>query len=77
MVVCVHIYSLALFIERAWGHLGGSTVKHLAQVMISLFVGSSPTHVGLYADSVEPAWFSLSPYLCPSPTRDSFVLLSQ
>ena len=41
-----------------------------AQVMISRFVGSSPT-VGsvLTAQSLEPASDSVSPSLCPSPVH--------
>ena len=35
----------------------------LAQVLISLFVISSPMSGGLFADSVEPAWDSLCPPL--------------
>ena len=43
-----------------------------AQVMISQFVGSSPTSgCMLTAQSLEPAWdsVSLSLSLCPSPTH--------
>ena len=40
-----------------------------AQVMISWFREFQP-HIGLCADSVEPAWDSLSLlFLCPYPTR--------
>ena len=46
--------------------LGTQLVKHLilAQVMVSRFVGSSPTSgSGLTAGSLEPAWDSVSPSL--------------
>ena len=32
-----------------------------------LTVHEFKTHVGLYADSVEPAWNSVSPFSVPSP----------
>ena len=46
-----------------------------AQVMISQFVGSSPTSGSvLTAQSLEPASDSVSPSLCPSPARALFYL---
>ena len=48
------------------------SVKHLTspQVMISLFVGSSPTSGSvLTAQSLEPALDSVSPSLCPFPAH--------
>ena len=33
-----------------------------------LTIGEIEPHVGLHADSAEPAWDSLSHSLCPSPT---------
>ena len=47
-----------------------------AQVMISHFVGSSPESGSvLTAQSLEPASDSVSPSLCPSPTRTLSVCL--
>ena len=41
-----------------------------AQVMIMQFMGLSPTLGSvLTAQSLEPAWDSVSPPLCPSPTH--------
>ena len=47
---------------EAPGWLSRLSVKLLisAQVMISRFVGSIETRIGLCADSTEPAWDSLS-----------------
>ena len=57
--------------EKDLGAPGAQLVKcptlDLAQVMISRFVGSSPTSVGLCVDSSEPAWDSLSPPLSAPP----------
>ena len=57
-------------------HVGGASVaesvKHptLAQVIISQFVGSSPTPGSvLTAQSLEPASDSVSPSLCLSPVH--------
>ena len=48
-----------------------------AQVMISQFVGSSPTSCFmLTAQSLEPASDSVSLSLCPSPTHVLFLSLS-
>ena len=49
-------------------------VKHLTLAVGSchhLMVHELEPHVGLCADSVEPAWDALSPSLslCPSPAR--------
>ena len=48
----------------------GQFVKHLtlAQVMISGFMGLSPTSGSVpTAWTLDPAWASVSPPLCPSP----------
>ena len=56
-----------------WGRLMAQPVKRptLAQVTVSHFV-EFERRVGLYADSSEPAWDSLS----PSPTCTLFLSLT-
>ena len=47
------------------------SLKHLTLGFSSghdLMVHEFEPHIGFCADSVEPAWDSLSPSLCPSPT---------
>ena len=54
------------------GRLGGSLVKPPALGFVSghdLTVRGIEPRVGLGADSMEAAWDSLSPSLCPSPAH--------
>ena len=58
--------------RKCWGIWVAQSVEHLtsAQVMISQFVSSSPVSGSvLTAQTLEPALDSVSPSLCPSPTR--------
>ena len=57
-------------INGASGWLSPLSIQLLvsAQVMISGFLSLSPACIGLCADSVKPAWDSISLVLCPSPT---------
>ena len=64
-----------LTLTRIWGFGGAwlaQLVKHLTLDLSSghhLTVRGMETRVGLCADSVEPAWDSLSLYPCPFPAR--------
>ena len=55
--------------KKGGGHLGGSVVKRMTLGFSSghdLTAHGFEPHIGLRADSVEPAWDSLSPSLSPS-----------
>ena len=65
----INILKLIIICQGAWV---AQSVKRptLAQVMISQSVSSSPASGSvLTAQSLEPALDSVSPSLCPSPTR--------
>ena len=80
--VCLHA-CLTYQLNLKWGAWVGQSVKHLtsAQVVISLFVGSSPTLSSvLTVQSLEPALDSVSPSislsLCPSSAHALSLCLS-
>ena len=66
----LHTY---LKMVKGFGAWVAQLVKHTIHLVFGsghdLTVGGSEHHVWLCADSVEPAWDSLAPSLCPSPAH--------
>ena len=61
---------MSRFEKLLHGRLGGFVVERLTLGFSSGHdLTAHEPHVGLCADSVEPAWASLSVPVCPSPAR--------